>query len=208
MTRACLLAVGLLLASPALAQIEEPPDHFSRERMRAQSQRRKRDREPPAFVFAAPDGWTATKPAEADDDPPALAATGEGGATMTARIEKGRVSIDDAFVADAAKKIVEQIAAAHKDGTGKVLKKDLVKLDGGPAAHVVVEVRADKKKSTKPTREVHYIVGNATHHAHVTYAAPAAAFGKLEKAFDASLRKTTGLAVPTGKTAEPPPRAR
>jgi hypothetical protein len=185
-----ILLCSLLLSLPALA---DPPPRMriKEDRLRKIAADKQRVENNP-WEFTAPDGFTVTA-----TDPKAPAAKADfaatsltPAATMNVVVEKGAVTIDQALLDDQPKKLTEKFVAEHAGGSAKLVKKELVKLDDGSAIRVVLETRADAKKSTKPMREVHYIIGNTTHHAHLVYATAAAGFAKLEKKFDESLRKT------------------
>jgi hypothetical protein len=194
----------LLLASLSAASADPLPPRMRQkeERLRKIAEEKKRLEKNP-FDFSAPDGFTVTAAPPPDAQKPAAEAAPDfaatsvtPAATMTVVVETGAVTVDETLLADQAKKLTEKFAATHAGGSARVLKKEIVKVELGPATRVLLETRADAKKGTKPLRELHYLVGNATHHAHVTYATGTATFGKLEKKFDESLRKTKVAAAP------------
>ncbi len=165
-----------------------------------------------AFTFEAPPGFVVaagTSEETSAKDSPSFSATLESAhAEMHAWIDKGATPITELALTEQALQRIERWKVDHPTGTAKLLKKELVKLDGGPSLRLLFELRADVVKSAKATRELIYILTSATHNARVVYTAPAASYGKLEKQFDASLRQTRGIeAAPTSAGAAAPAKA-
>ena len=213
--------VAALGVSTSFADPMPPRMRQKEERLRQIAEEKKHANDKPPFEFTAPEGFTITKPEPAKPDAakpdaktdaaqvvkaPDFAATSiTPAATMSAVVEKGAVTVDETLLADQVRKATEKFIAAHASGSAKLVKKELVKLEAGPVVRFVLDTRADGKKGTKAVREIHYLISNATHHAHVTYATSVPSFAKLEKKFDESLRKTHGLGQPATAEAKPTP---
>jgi len=190
--------VGAVMADPIPPRFRRKEDH-----LRKLEEDRKHANDKPPFQFSAPEGLTVGPPPLVPDAPYPDFYASSPAATMIVFVEKGPVVINDELVDAQVKKQTDKFTAAHDGGSCKLIKKELVKLDDVlSATRVVLETRADANKKTKPMREIHYLVGNATHHAHVKYVTSPQNQPKLEKKFDASLRNTTGL-VAAGAVAKP-----
>ena len=195
MLRACLVAAMLVAVGGAATADPIPPRvRLKEEHLRKVQEERKHANDKPPFQFAAPEGLTVGPPPLVKDAPYPDFYASSPGATMIVFVEKGAVVINDELVDDEVKSQSDKFTFHHEGGSAKLLKKELVKLDEtNSAVRIVLETRADAGKKTKPMREIIYVVGGATHHARVRYITSPQNLAKLEKKFDASLRKTIGL---------------
>lgn len=157
----------------------------------------------PGFVFVPPAGYAPVAPPP--NQPPthlnAYAAAGDQPVPgkMMAHVEATAVDVtDEKYAEDQGKQLGDKYTTAFSGGSFKVVKHQVVRVEGMPVLRLLIEMRPDAKK--KPDRSLHFILGLGNQHAHVSYTASGSGFRKLEKVYDESLRQTVIASTPKAAT--------